>query len=138
MTNEQKQRITEFREQGYGYSSIADALGLTKNQVSAFCRRNQLAGEKGTRESISATNLCRNCGKPLLQPTGKKSVKFCCSECRVSWWNSHPDKVNRKALYDYTCSNCGKVFIAYGNSRRKYCSHSCYIAARFGGGRNDG
>ena len=35
MTNEQKYQIAELRQFGYGYASIADALGLTKNQVSA-------------------------------------------------------------------------------------------------------
>ena len=39
MTNEQKYQIAELRQFGYGYASIADALGLTKNQVSAYCRR---------------------------------------------------------------------------------------------------
>ena len=39
MTNEQKNQIAELRQSGYGYANIADALGLTKNQVSAYCRR---------------------------------------------------------------------------------------------------
>lgn len=46
MTHEQKQQITTLRQSGYGYATIADALGLTKNQVSAFCRRNKLTGAK--------------------------------------------------------------------------------------------
>ena len=46
MTNEQKEQIRKLRGSGYGYATIADALGLTKNQVSAFCRRNNLAGSK--------------------------------------------------------------------------------------------
>lgn len=137
MTNEQKEKIIEFREQGYGYSSIASALGLTKNQVSAFCRRNRLSGEKGSGDALSVTDVCRNCGKPLTQPIKKKPIKFCCKECRTAWWNSHQDKVNRKALYSYTCPHCGKAFTAYGNSHRKYCSHACYIAERFGGEPHD-
>ena len=39
----------------------------------------------------------------------------------------------RKAMYEYTCPTCGSTFYAYGNRSRKYCSHECYIAARFGG-----
>ena len=42
MTNEQKYKIAELRQSGYGYANIADALGLTKNQVSAYCRRQDL------------------------------------------------------------------------------------------------
>ncbi len=44
MTKEQKEQIRKLRDSGYGYATIADALGLTKNQVSAFCRREGLAG----------------------------------------------------------------------------------------------
>ena len=36
MTNEQKLKIKQLRQSGYGYATIAEALGLTKNQVSAF------------------------------------------------------------------------------------------------------
>jgi endogenous inhibitor of DNA gyrase (YacG/DUF329 family) len=31
----------------------------------------------------------------------------------------------------YTCPQCGKVFTSYGNKKRKYCSHNCYIKSRF-------
>ena len=44
MTNEQKEQIKMLRDSGYGYATIAEALGLTKNQVSAFCHRNNLSG----------------------------------------------------------------------------------------------
>ena len=116
MTNEQKKQIIELRQAGYGYATIADSLGLTKNQVSAFCR---------------------NCGKQLTQTPGRKPVKFCSDVCRTKWWNSHLDKVNRKAFYTFTCAHCGKPFTAYGNDHRKYCSHECYIADRFGGDHHD-
>lgn len=135
MTKEQKEQIRKLRCSGYGYATIAEALGLTKNQVSAFCRRDGIAGNvvDGT---ISAPNTecCRGCGKALKQVPGRKEIKFCSDACRRSWWNSHLDQVNRKAIYEYRCSGCGKVFTAYGNSKRKYCSHACYIRARFKGG----
>lgn len=65
MTNEQKYKIAELRQSGYGYANIADALGLTKNQVSAYCRRAGLTGTKaavGTTD-VPASNCCRNCGQ---------------------------------------------------------------------------
>ncbi len=55
-------------------------------------------------------------------------------KCRTVWWNSHPEAVNRKAVYSFTCAHCGKPFTAYGNAGRKYCSHACYIADRYKGG----
>ena len=99
MTNEQKQQIIKLRQDGYGYATIASSLGLTKNQVSAFCRRSNLTGTKAAVhiEEKPEPNCCRNCGKPLTQTPGRKPVKFCCDACRTHWWNTHLDKVNRKA-----------------------------------------
>ena len=109
MTNEQKNQIAELRQSGYGYANIAGALGLTKNQVSAYCRRNGLTGTKAAvgATDVPDSNCCRNCGKTLVQIAGRKPVKFCSSACRVSWWNAHPDAVGKKAFYDYTCACCG-------------------------------
>ena len=118
MTNEQKYKIAELRQSGYGYANIADALGLTKNQVSAYCRRAGLTGTKaavGTTD-VPASNCCRNCGKPLMQVAGRKPLKFCSDACRIHWWNTHPDAVDKKAFYDFTCACCGKPFRAYGNT----------------------
>lgn len=135
MTNEQKEQIRKLRGSGYGYATIADALGLTKNQVSAFCRRNNLAGSTGSASSEQPdTNCCRCCGKPLIQQEGRKEAKFCSDVCRRKWWNANLDQVKRKAVYEYTCIGCGRPFSAYGNSHRKYCSHECYIRSRFKGG----
>lgn len=136
MTNEQKEQIRELRGSGHGYATIAEALGLTKNQVSAFCRRNNLTGtstESGA-SNIIRTDCCRCCGKPIQQVPGRKTVKFCSDVCRNKWWNTHLDQVKRKAVYEYVCPHCGRPFSAYGNSKRKYCSHECYIRARFKGG----
>ena len=69
-----------------------------------------------------------------MQVAGRKPVKFCSEACRIHWWNTHPDAVDKKAFYDFTCACCGKPFRAYGNSQRKYCCHAYYIQARFQGG----
>ena len=139
MTKEQKEQIRKLRNSGNGYTAIADALGLTKNQVSAFCRRAGLAGNAVDGTSvIPAVNCCRCCGKQLIQIPGKKAAKFCSSSCRNRWWNTHLDQVKRRAVYEYTCAGCGMPFTAYGNSHRKYCSHSCYIRSRFKGGDGRG
>ena len=46
MTNEQRKEITDLRHQGYGYTAIANAVGLSKDSVKAFCRNHGLAGVK--------------------------------------------------------------------------------------------
>ncbi len=136
MTDLQREKIAYMREQDYGYAAIAVMLGISKNTVKSYCQRNHLAGKK--QKTISSASLegdcCKQCGRPLQQVSGRKPVKFCSEECRVKWWNSHPEQVNRKAVYTFTCACCGKSFTAYGNAKRKYCSHDCYIADRFKGG----
>ena len=136
MTNEQRMRIADMRHQGCGYTAIANAVGLSKDSVKAFCRTHGLAGVKA--EPIipegNASDFCLNCGSPLTQVPGAKRKKFCNPTCRQSWWNVHPDQVKRKALYSFLCPACGKPFTSYGNDHRKYCSRACYINARFKGG----
>jgi len=65
---------------------------------------------------------------------GRKHKRFCSDLCRNRWWNSHLDLVKRKAHYEYVCPACKTAFSVYGNANRKYCSHACYIRARFGKG----
>lgn len=135
MNDLQRENIIKLRESGVSYSKIAGALGISINTIKSFCRRNNLGN--GTIETKEDTILnlifCKECGKELTQTPGKKPMKFCSNDCRVKWWNAHPEMVNKKAIYSYTCINCGSPFTAYGNSKRKYCSHSCYIFSRFGG-----
>lgn len=135
MTNQQKEQIATLRSHGFGYATIAKAVNLKKGTVVAYCRKIGLTGTKAAdnRRIDMYTDFCLQCGAFLAQTPGRKRIKFCCDKCRISWWNSHPEKVNRKAVYNFTCANCGKLFTAYGNSGRKYCSHACYIADRFKG-----
>ncbi len=46
MTNMEKRQITRLREQGLGYTQIANRLGISKSTVSTFCQRNGLAEHK--------------------------------------------------------------------------------------------
>ena len=134
MTDEQRFKIISARKNGVGYASIAKDIGMTKNAVAAFCRRNGLTGNLSENTSTAEGGLCRECGKPLVQVDGMKTRVFCSHACKTKWWRAHPEKMNRKATYDFVCACCGKPFSAYGNSKRKYCSHECYIADRFKGG----
>ena len=45
MTPDEKSRLTDLRKAGRSYTEIADALGISKNTVKTFCRRNGLAPE---------------------------------------------------------------------------------------------
>ena len=133
MNIQQKTEIASLRSQGFGYTKIAQALGLSKNTVKSYCKRNNLSGTAlvNTDMPVLTPSFCLECGKAITQVSGRKEKKFCSDECRHKWWNARPEKITRKALYSYTCAGCGKPFTAYGNSHRKYCCHACYIADRF-------
>lgn len=122
MTEIEKIRVTELREAGLGYKSISKQLSVSVNTVKSYCRRNNTTPVK---------DACENCGKAITQNPKHKPRRFCCDRCRQVWWNTHLDLVEHKAVYKYTCPACGKAFQVYGNSKRKYCSHECYIKERF-------
>ena len=125
MTDQQKKELIDLRANGYGYKKIARLLGVSESTVSAYCQRNNLS-----------LNSCKNCGNVIQKSKGTKPKTFCCDRCRNAWWNKHLNEVTRKANYNLICQYCGKQFIAYGNKKRKYCSHACYISDRFGNGEH--
>ncbi len=133
MNDLQRKTIEKLRNKGAGYKAIAQKLGLSVNTVKSHCRRNGLTGNRSGTDAIEVL-FCKKCGKKLTQSVGAKQKSFCSDECRLSWWKDHPEKVKRKAYYELTCAYCQKAFYSYGNKNRKYCSHECYIADRFGGG----
>lgn len=127
MTDAQKEQIKQMRKQGIGYMKIGQELGIPHNTVRSFCRRN---GLDGTLTLDFAR--CKQCGRIIRSIPNCKPKKFCSDACRTAWWNSHPKEVKRNAVYCFTCAYCGKNFKAYGNKKRKYCTHACYIADRYG------
>ena len=131
----QKEQIKNLRGEGLSYAEIARQVNVSRDAVISFCRRNGLQEIKKPISVVEndTADVCRECRKPLVQVDGMKRRVFCSKECRTKWWKEHPDRLNRKAVYQSTCPHCGKPFSAYGNSKRKYCSHVCYISDRFGG-----
>ena len=136
MTTVQKNEVIRMRKSGLGYTKIAEELGISKNTVKSFCRRNRLAGEAAAVASADTQEVkyCLHCGRQVMQNPGRKEKKFCSVECRNRWWNKNKYRVPRKTLHTFLCPTCGEEFSAYGTSSRKYCSHACYISGRFHGG----
>ena len=130
MTREEKELIIRLKGEGLGYVRIAKKLGLSENTVKSFLQRN-----KTSFEDIVFT--CKCCGIVVKQNPHRKRKLFCSDHCRMKWWNSRQDQVNRKSQIQIICAHCGKTVRAYEKSGRKYCSHACYVEARFGG-RRDG
>lgn len=138
MTELQKKQILNMRKEGAGYKSIAVATGLSRDVVRNFCKSRNMAGfgmaaEMNTDERVQSGELCLNCYEKIHQPKSGRPRKFCSDKCRRDWWKNHKDDINRSeaAIYHHKCVYCGKEFTAYGNNKRKYCSHYCYIHDRF-------
>ena len=105
------------------------------NTVKSFCHRR--AAKPKCEEPDSKTHRCLCCGVPVAQNPGRKEKKFCSDKCRNKWWTARLDLVNRKAFREIVCVGCGRTFTVYGQVKRKYCSHQCYIEARFGRDDNE-
>ena len=137
MTDFEAAQVKEMRLKGMGYRAIAEALGLSRDIVRNHCKAKGMGGYvaatvKNLQEREVQNGICLCCEKETEQAGTGRPRKFCSEKCRRQWWKTHPEEGNRKAVYTQVCARCGKEFTAYGNSHRKYCSHDCYIRARFG------
>lgn len=126
MTIQQREILKQLRIEGYSYSKIAKLMGISENTIKSFCRRNNLGAIGMGNADQRNSSFCRQCGAPLIHTSGAKKKRFCSDKCRRKWWNAHPEVVQRKAIYTFTCDHCGITFESYGNKKRKYCSRACY------------
>jgi len=62
MTEEQKNVVIKRRNSGFGYATIAKEIGLTKDAVVAFCRRNGLTGNMAGKVPEETGSRCKECG----------------------------------------------------------------------------
>ena len=53
MTLEQKNQIARMREQNLGYACIAKEMGISVNTIKAYCRRNDLSGNRSLSDTQS-------------------------------------------------------------------------------------
>lgn len=121
MKKQEQETINTMRLQGKSPVEIAWRLGISVNTVRSHIRRHpELHGGKS----------CKNCGKPISALPGRKEKLFCSGKCRMAWWNSHREQVQKKAYYRLTCTRCGKEFESYGNKNRKFCCRDCYLRSR--------
>ena len=122
MNKQEISTLNIMRSRGKPSAEIARTLGISVNTVRSYIRRHPP-------ENV-VQSACRNCGKPVVQTAGKKAKLFCSDRCRNTWWNSHPEKIQRKAYYSFICEYCGKEFESYGNKNRKYCCRKCFTDSR--------
>lgn len=143
VNDKQRELIKELRIKGMGYRLIGKELGLSRDVVRNYCISHGLSGYAGNNEKVKGKRFvmrenvginCLMCRKELEQKSTGRPKKFCSESCRRRWWSVHQDLLtrNQKSIYKAVCHYCGKEFESYGNQKRKYCSHHCYILDRFG------
>ena len=146
MTTEQKDIVRQLREQGCGYKKISNITGIHRETIKSYLKRHPCVvspsqsglsqyktRKTGSREASGEVEilLCKQCGKPIIQDSKRKAKLFCCDECRHIWWNKNRHREGGTP-HTFICLGCRKEFQAFGSKERKYCSHDCYIEARFG------
>ena len=131
VTARQKEQINAMRLRGDSHAAIADALGLSRITVKSFCLRNLRLEALEQQAAPVKSGVCDQCGKGFVLCPGHRQRRFCSDQCRMTWWNAHRDLLNSKGMVEQTCACCGKHFMGYELQRRKFCSHTCYIAYRY-------
>lgn len=116
MTEYEKSQIKTLRGQGLGCSVIATNLGLNREAVKTFLRRNP-------------PDICPICGKSLIMTPHKRSKRFCSSKCRMIWWRLHPEQMSHRKLYPHICRQCNIPFET-SKASSKFCSRKCAAEAR--------
>lgn len=126
MNSSQKNAARRMREDGKSYAQIAVALSLSENTIKSFCRREGL-------QAATGQALCPACGKAVRPGQRGQKRRFCSDACRFAWNYTHRvlDAHNAVAR---RCACCRREFFSYPSAHRKYCSHACYIADRYGKG----
>ena len=129
MTNAERDYIIRYRQSGKSCAEIARVLGLSANTVKSFCQRNRIAPSTQAELSALSETVCLCCGEKIEILPHRKTKRFCSDACRLHWWHTHRDM--EKNAIDRRCFFCGRVFRS--SREQKYCSHACYVKARFGG-----
>lgn len=130
MTSQQKEAVLQLRNKGLGYTEIARQLGLSVNTLKSFGRRNDAPRlDRALSDEGERVDGCKQCGSALIQTPKHRRKLFCSDRCRYAWWTQN--RLLSRSSTPRVCPNCEKHYVA--RKSQKHCSHSCYIAARFGG-----
>lgn len=78
MTNQEKQQILKYKEEGKSYSFISRLLGINESTVKTIYARSKKENNN---------SICSYCGKKLIQTKGHRQKKFCDSSCKDKYWN---------------------------------------------------
>lgn len=123
--------ILEQRKDGQSMGQISKNTGIPVSTVKSYFRRHKPVGKKEDNTKSASAEFCQQCGKAIKKGGRGKPKRFCKESCRRAWWKAHKDSIGSDSP-QIKCAYCGKSFVSYESRKRKYCSHECYIHARFG------
>ncbi len=90
-----------------GYKAITNLLGLTRESVRGFCKRNSLSGNSyvvalNVEEKVKRNVLCVYCESPLKEKSTGRMRRFFCDDYRRKWWKEHEveRKKNKNKVYE--------------------------------------
>ena len=126
MTHEEKIKVAQLQQKGWGYRRIATEIGISPYTGRSYFERHPVALDAIAEKA----DLCKHCGAELKHLPHKKKKVFCSQACRLAWWKAHPEQGTRNAYYSLICEHCGKEFVSYGNAHRRFCSRICYAEHR--------
>lgn len=117
-----KDLIVAYHAEGKHYREIAELTGTSEQYCRTVCSR---AKRKTIQIQLTPEGTCRFCGKQLTHTEGKKRKQFCNLKCRTDFYN------RRKMLKGYVCDcdYCGKTFVSFGYSGKRYCNRNCRTLA---------
>lgn len=130
MDKRQIDEIQTLRNGGQSMGQISKTTGIPVSTVKSYFRRHRPESEEGSVKKAPA-EFCQHCGKAINKGGRGKPRRFCKESCRRAWWKAHKDSISSDSP-QIKCAYCGKTFVSYESRKRRYCSHQCYIHARFG------
>lgn len=128
LTSYQKEMIATLRTKNYGYAVIATKMGLKRDQVRDYCRRNGLTGYKGEGSKPEKPLFCKHCGKEFrLSESGtasRNSRTYCSDKCKNEFWEVERIRnVIGKTAY---CLECGEGYVITNQwTSPMFCSIQC-------------
>lgn len=152
MTDTEKRTAERMRAEGCSYNMISQTLGISLSTVKSHIRRRakkepqievvgkpsantvvlRLSDSEPTTPPPPAGIRCKRCGATLVNTPGHRQKTFCSKSCQERYWREHRNISLCASLVSCTCPGCGKEIFDYKGHHRKYCSHQCYIAVRYG------
>ena len=106
------------------------SFAVKRQYCSLGCAYKSKDRVKHIKKKDRGTRICVGCGAEFSVHTTAAKAKFCSQPCAASFTGSATIGKIRKTLArtkwkSHSCHSCGKEFMAWDSSARKYCSASC-------------